>query len=216
MAFAGITWSELDTAWTQKFNTHWVGSNLRSQDILVDGNEVEFYVEAPDTTIVAGRVFPSIAIEYKGSRIAKDRMESYVGNRYANDDGTTRDVLPDPEPYDVNYHIRVYSRTPQHDRQLRQQIFDKIKINDTLFYSGYYWDMQRNNELTMNTQYDDQRIFCFILPVVVYSVYLPVVADRTGVPIVTENNMQFFDDDDEFLNRVVFNGTTTTIEDTEL
>jgi hypothetical protein len=215
------TFEDVDSAWFDFFNCHYVGDEIFSQNILINAAEVPVYIgQWPFTESAQVRPFPAISINL--SHFAPDiqRLESYVGVVVSEDLGSptpTRVIAPDPEPYILSFTIHTWARTILEDRQLVTGILANILINDTLTIDNGDNDayMIRDSIPTSLDEVNgDQVTYHKAIGV---DVYIEIDINReTTVPVVTEGHVNFMDRSENFDTRLVFTDVDDHIESTEL
>lgn len=223
MTVEGTSIQAVEFGLIERFQGRFEGQRLISGLIEVDGKGVDLFLEKPDPEIIFSdsgdldRVFPSISIEFVSITPDRSRLESDEGGVVVSETATKQVLHPDPSPYAIHYRIHMFSRNVHHDRDLMQQLLASFEINDSLLVDGSYWTTTNSDIVTLDQYYErkDQNTYHKMFNMDVMVVILPENIRRTETK-VSELNIQFYTDEDDFDRRIVVTETDITVSYTEL
>lgn len=185
-----VTLSQIDEAWFNFFNCAYSGVDILASLFLFDGDPIQMFIRTwPYSENSPDRHFPSIAIELVRPPVpARRRRHSLSGGITIEEDLEVaepyRIVIPDPEPYDVEYNIHLLSRTVDSDNALLEGLIANVLINDTLEINEEPWNMFFENPISSNEIIGDQITYHHVYPVRV-EVNMAATGRRITVPVVT-------------------------------
>ena len=128
------TFEEVDEAFAEKFS-----------HIKVDGKPVKVVYATPDVDLFSNVELPAIAFYRNPPYRDVDRWNNhheFIDSPVYDENGRLIGVSKRefPEPWSVNYRVRVAYDLQEHGVQLNNQIFRAVKRDDFITVKGYnYW-----------------------------------------------------------------------------